>query len=154
MLATIDLGGFEAASVDAAADLAVTGSEPVNAVAATFRADLADGIAHELDPWTHAPSSWATSVWMLPEPLTVPDGGALRVRYRRRVAGEADGLLVPYGDPRALAGAIAALLADPEHARRLGDAGRRRVRASHSWRAVAARFRDAYVRTIAVAGRD
>ena len=66
---------------------------------------------------------------------------------------EADGLLVPYGDPGALAGAIAALLADPERARRLGDAGRRRVQASHSWRAVAARFRDAYVRTIAAAGR-
>ena len=66
---------------------------------------------------------------------------------------EADGLLVPYGDPGALAGAIAALLADPERARRLGDAGRRRVQASHSWRAVAARFRDAYVRTIAGAGR-
>jgi glycosyltransferase involved in cell wall biosynthesis len=64
----------------------------------------------------------------------------------------ADGLLVPYADPRALADAIAALLDDPARARQLGEAGRRRVRASHSWRTVAARFRDAYVRTLARAG--
>ena len=65
----------------------------------------------------------------------------------------ADGLLVPYADPRALAGAIGALLDDPARARALGEAGRRRVRAEHSWRAIAARFRDAYVRTIARAAR-
>lgn len=65
----------------------------------------------------------------------------------------ADGLLVPYADPRALATAIAALLDDPARARSLGESGRRRVQASHSWRAVAARFRDSYVRTIARAGR-
>ena len=65
-----------------------------------------------------------------------------------------DGLLVPYADPRALAAAIGALLDDPGRARVLGEAGRRRVRAGHSWRAIAARFRDAYVRTIARAGRS
>lgn len=61
---------------------------------------------------------------------------------------DADGLLVPYADPRALAAAIGALLDDPARARALGEAGRRRVRSAHSWRAVAARFRETYVRTL------
>jgi len=65
----------------------------------------------------------------------------------------ADGLLVPYADPRALADAIVALLDEPARARALGAAGRRRVRAEHSWRRIAGRFRDAYARTIARAGR-
>jgi alpha-maltose-1-phosphate synthase len=38
------------------------------------------------------------------------------------------GLLVPRGDPAALAGAIARLLADPALAARLGAAARERVR--------------------------
>ena len=33
----------------------------------TFRARLHDGIAHTLDPWTWPASSWATSVWVLPD---------------------------------------------------------------------------------------
>lgn len=66
---------------------------------------------------------------------------------------DADGLLVPYADPRALATAIEALLDDPARARALGEAGRRRVRSAHSWRAVAARFRGAYVRTLERARR-
>lgn len=65
----------------------------------------------------------------------------------------ADGLLVPYADPRALAAAICALLDDPGRARAMGAAGRRRVLAEHSWRATAARFREAYVRTITRASR-
>jgi len=64
-----------------------------------------------------------------------------------------DGLLVPYADSRALAEAIGALLDDPGRARALGEAGRRRVRAEHSWRAIAARFRDTYARAIARAAR-
>jgi glycosyltransferase involved in cell wall biosynthesis len=40
--------------------------------------------------------------------------------------GEA-GVLVPAADPKALADAVAALLRDPERARRLGEAGRRRA---------------------------
>lgn len=65
----------------------------------------------------------------------------------------ADGLLVPYADPVALGAAICNLLDDPARARTLGEAGRRRVLAEHGWPAIAARFRDAYVRTIERASR-
>ena len=37
------------------------------------------------------------------------------------------GVLVPPGDPKALAGALAVLLRDPERRERLGRAGRRAV---------------------------
>jgi len=65
----------------------------------------------------------------------------------------ADGLLVPYADPAALAAAICQLLDDPARARALGEAGRRRVLAEHGWPTIAARFRDAYVRTSAAGTR-
>jgi glycosyltransferase involved in cell wall biosynthesis len=54
------------------------------------------------------------------------------------VADGETGLLVPERDPAALAAALADLLADPERARRLGEAGRRRVRDELNWDAVAA----------------
>ena len=43
------------------------------------------------------------------------------------------GLLVPFGDPGALAAALGRLLADPPGARRLGAAGLERVATGHSW---------------------
>lgn len=54
------------------------------------------------------------------------------------VADGETGLLVPEKDPAALAAAVTGLLADPERARRLGEAGRARVRAELNWDAVAA----------------
>ena len=48
------------------------------------------------------------------------------------------GRLVPERDPAALAAAVLELLGDPERARRLGEAGRRRVRDELNWDAVAA----------------
>jgi glycosyltransferase involved in cell wall biosynthesis len=48
------------------------------------------------------------------------------------------------GDPEALAAAMGGLLDDPELARRIGDAGRRRVVERYTWRAVAERTVDWY----------
>src|SRR5262245_30527632 len=91
-LATLDLTAFEDASVRASADLLVDAAGTVNAVAVTFRASLHESIEHTLDPWTWPTSSWATSVWVLPDPVQVEPEVALRVRYDRRTAGASDGL--------------------------------------------------------------
>ena len=91
-LTTIDLASFTEPSVDASADLVVEHPGIVNAVALTFRAGLFDGLAHTMDPWTWPASSWATSVWVLPDPLEVDEGCVLRAHYHRRVLGTPDGL--------------------------------------------------------------
>ena len=98
MLASVDLTTFEAASVRAVADLVVDPPGPVNAIAVTFRAHLHDGIAHTLDPWTWPSSSWATSVWTLPEAVDVGPKSVLRASYHRRAAGKPDGLTVEVAD--------------------------------------------------------
>jgi precorrin-6B methylase 2 len=90
-LAALDLTAFEEASVEVCADLVVDPPGLVNAVAVTFRAGLYGEIEHTLDPWTWPTSSWATSVWVLPDPLEVRPGAALRARYSRR-AGAPDSL--------------------------------------------------------------
>ena len=76
----------------ACADLLVDEPGTVNAVAVTFRAALFEAIEHTLDPWTWPTSSWATSVWVLPDRLHVGPEAALRVRYNRRAHGALDGL--------------------------------------------------------------
>jgi precorrin-6B methylase 2 len=91
-LAVVELGHYERPVVDVSADLAVVPTEDVNAVAVTFRAHLHGGIAHTLDPWRWPSSSWATSVWVLPDAVRVGSGDTLRVRYSRRALGRADGL--------------------------------------------------------------
>ena len=57
------------------------------------------------------------------------------------------GILVPPGEPEALAAAVSALCGDPERAARFGAAGRRRVEAEFSWERIAERtlavYRDA-----------
>jgi glycogen synthase len=57
------------------------------------------------------------------------------------------GVLVPPGEPEALAAAVSALCGDPERAARFGAAGRRRVEAEFSWEHIAERtlaiYRDA-----------
>lgn len=58
------------------------------------------------------------------------------------------GLLVPMGDPGAMAEAIAALLSDPERARRMGQHGRQRV-ADHFTMDRTARDVEAIYRTLA-----
>jgi precorrin-6B methylase 2 len=91
-LATVQLGRYERPTVDASAELAVAPTAPVNAVAVTFRAHLHGSIVHTLDPWRWPSSSWATSVWVLPDDVRVGSGQTLAVRYSRRVPGRADGL--------------------------------------------------------------
>jgi len=63
------------------------------------------------------------------------------------------GLLVPPGDPAALAGALERLAADPVLAQRLGEAGRRHVRAHFSWSAITARWQECYAAALARAGK-
>jgi glycosyltransferase involved in cell wall biosynthesis len=58
------------------------------------------------------------------------------------------GLLVPAGDPAALAVAIERLLADPELAQRMGAAGRERVVERYSWDVVAEQALGHYRRLI------
>ena len=92
VVATLDLTTFDEPSVRASTDLVVEPPGRLNAIALTFRAGLYAGISHTLDPWRWPASSWATSVWVLPDPIEVGTGSVLRVHYHRRVAGAADGL--------------------------------------------------------------
>jgi len=75
-------------------------------------------------------------------PLVAARGGALP-----EVVGEA-GVLVPPADPRALAGALTALLADPERRRCLGEAARRRVLTAFRWEDAARRLGEVYQEAI------
>ncbi len=59
---------------------------------------------------------------------------------------EETGLLVPPGEPAALAEAIGRLLEDPALAGRLGDAGRRHARENFSWDAITGRLVGLYRR--------
>jgi glycosyltransferase involved in cell wall biosynthesis len=54
------------------------------------------------------------------------------------------GLLVPPGDPQALANAIERVARDPALARRLADAGRARLRTHFSWDVITARWDELY----------
>jgi len=91
-LTTVELGRFERPTVDACADLTVAHGTSVNAIAVTFQAHLYSSVVHVLDPWRWPSSSWATSLWVLPDALRVGPGDMLRVRYSRRVPGRPDGL--------------------------------------------------------------
>ncbi|HUO71634.1 MAG TPA: 50S ribosomal protein L11 methyltransferase [Solirubrobacteraceae bacterium] len=92
ILATLELGRYQRPTVDACAELAVAPTVSINAVAVTFRAHLHGSLVHTLDPWRWPSSSWATSVWVLPDAVMMKRGDRLRVRYSRRVPGRADGL--------------------------------------------------------------
>ena len=91
-LTRIDLTAYDEPSMHASADLMVELTGQVNGIALTFRAELYGGISHTLDPWTWPASSWATSVWVLSDPIEVTADSVLRVDYHRRVPGVPDGL--------------------------------------------------------------
>jgi SAM-dependent methyltransferase len=91
-LGAVKLGRYERPTIDASAELAVRSTAAVNAIAITFRAHLYGSAVHTLDPWKWPSSSWATSVWVLPDALQVGPRETLRVRYTRRVPGRNDGL--------------------------------------------------------------
>lgn len=65
--------------------------------------------------------------------------------YREVVREDVDGLLVPPGDPDALAGSIRRVLAEPQLARRLAGAGRARAR-TFSWDVIVPRIEAVYDR--------
>ncbi|MEU8041559.1 glycosyltransferase [Streptosporangium sp. NPDC049078] len=60
------------------------------------------------------------------------------------VGSEGAGLLVPPGDPEALAKAIAGLRDDPERRAGMGEAGRAEVAAKRTWSRIAETYRDIY----------
>ncbi|MGI5162089.1 glycosyltransferase family 4 protein [Microbispora sp. CA-102843] len=60
------------------------------------------------------------------------------------VGGEGAGLLVPPGDPAALAKALAALRDDPERRRAMGEAGKAEVAAHRTWSSLARTYREIY----------
>ncbi|GLW23827.1 glycosyltransferase family 4 protein [Microbispora triticiradicis] len=60
------------------------------------------------------------------------------------VGGEGAGLLVPPGDPAALAKGLAALRDDPERRRVMGEAGKAEVAAHRTWSSLARTYRGIY----------
>ncbi|GAA2999192.1 hypothetical protein GCM10017559_19920 [Streptosporangium longisporum] len=60
------------------------------------------------------------------------------------VGSEGAGMLVPPGDPEALAKAIAGLRDDPARRAEMGEAGRAEVAAKRTWSRIAATYRDIY----------
>jgi alpha-maltose-1-phosphate synthase len=64
------------------------------------------------------------------------------------VSGGVTGLLVPSDDPASLAGALNALLRDPERAEAMGLAGRERAVTEFSWEAVAAQTAELYAELV------
>jgi glycosyltransferase involved in cell wall biosynthesis len=73
-------------------------------------------------------------------PVVASDAGGLPEVVENGVTG----LVVPRGDSAALAGAIGALLADPERRRRMGQAGRERALRLFDWDRSAVQFEELY----------
>jgi glycosyltransferase involved in cell wall biosynthesis len=77
--------------------------------------------------------------WMLRKPVI---GNRLCGPVASLIRDGRDGYLC--GDAEEIAGRIVSLIADPSLARALGDAGHERVRAHHTWQAVARKVGDVY----------
>ncbi|MFM5923938.1 MAG: glycosyltransferase [Novosphingobium sp.] len=99
--------------------------------------------------------------------LMIYQSGALQIAYSfakpvvaTRVGGLAEavidqetGLLVPPRDKAALAGAITALLGDPDRARAMGERGRQLSEGAFSWRSIAGQVRQAHAAPFVGAAR-
>ncbi len=96
------------------------------------------------------PSAWDSfglvflEAWACRKPVVGVDSDAVA----SLIADGEDGLLVPYEDAEALAGALSRLLADPDLRRRLGERGFEKVRQRFSWETVTAEMRAIYQRLI------
>jgi glycosyltransferase involved in cell wall biosynthesis len=77
-------------------------------------------------------------------PVVATDGGALP----EVVGDDGDGIIVPAKDSRALAAAIARVLADPVLRAELGRRGRERVLKRFTWRRMAAGTAEVYQEAI------
>ncbi|QMU75216.1 DUF3492 domain-containing protein [Streptacidiphilus sp. PB12-B1b] len=89
-----------------------------------------------------APPRQLAEAMLSGRPVVATDVGAAR-----EVVGPT-GLLVPAEDPRALAAACAALLADPERRSRLGNAGRLRAQELYAVEPAATAFRSLYLELV------
>ncbi|MGQ9780426.1 MAG: glycogen synthase [Bacillota bacterium] len=69
------------------------------------------------------------------------------------VADGVTGILVPPGEPRDLADAVSALLADPQRAATMGAAGRRRVEEEFTWEKVARKTLGVYTEAMEIHAR-
>ena len=70
--------------------------------------------------------------WANSKPVIAADTAASRAVISR----EEDGLLVPFGDAEALAGAVQRLLSNSHQREVMGSAGRRKVAAHYTWEAI------------------
>jgi glycosyltransferase involved in cell wall biosynthesis len=87
--------------------------------------------------------------WAARKPVIGADAGAIPSVIEDGRAG----MLVPYGDSAALAGAISRLLASPSLRGRLGEAGHQKVLKQYTWEAVCDQVRALY-ESVVVAGRE
>jgi starch synthase len=115
------------------------------------------------DTWTYYPAGDVTVVPSLTEPFGLVAIEAMacgKPVIASRVGGlqeivvdRVTGLLVPPGDPIALAGAIRELLGHPAEAARMGEEGRRRYEALFSQERMTERWEAHYERLLASAAR-
>lgn len=87
---------------------------------------------------------WQSGALVAAQTFGVPIVAAAVGAMPEAVADGESGLLVPPGDPEALAAALLALLADPALARRLGERARRDARERLGWQRVAHTILGAY----------
>jgi protein arginine N-methyltransferase 1 len=91
-LLRVDLDTFDSTEVDATTELTTESSGIVDAILITFSATLGATTELQQRPRPDEHSSWSTSLWFLRERIDVRPGSRLRVGYRRRVPGQADGV--------------------------------------------------------------